>query len=53
MPYEIKKNKGSNFYRVSLKSNDNILSYATTLENAKKQIEAIEINKRLKGFEKK
>lgn len=49
MPYEIKKIKGSNLYRVSLKYNGNILSYATTLDNAHKQIEAIEKNKQLRG----
>ena len=38
MPYSIRKLSGQNLYRVRLKDTGQILSYATTLENARKQI---------------
>ena len=45
MPYEILKNPNKNSYKVILKNTGEILSKATTLNKAHKQIKAIEISK--------
>lgn len=46
MVYTIRKLPNKNLYRVRLTKNKKILSNATTLDKAKKQIKAIEIRKR-------
>jgi len=46
MPYTIRKLPNQDLYRVRLKSTNQILAKATTLEKAQKQIKAIELNKR-------
>ena len=48
MPYTIRRLK-SGLYRVRLKDTKQILSYATTLEKAKKQIAFLGMRDKLKG----
>ena len=46
MPYTIRKLPNKDLYRVRLTSTGQILANSTTLDKAKKQIKAIELNKR-------
>jgi hypothetical protein len=52
MPYKILKNKGLKDYKLILESTGAVLAKHTTKAKALKQIQAIEINKKIKKVKK-